>query len=143
MDASFIIPALLELAGKIYEVIDQWHQRRGHKQSAHREELSRLFNNIASTIDKARNLLEQNQYPSGYCAEMAEYAQWLPSMLDGVIPEDQAQHYAQSLLMAHELEQLYAHLGQVNATQRRFQLDQMFQTAGIFRAAANLISVGH
>jgi hypothetical protein len=126
MDLWSIGQDLLGMSGKFKEA------KKEKKEAA-----SKLFNMIADVLKDTYDKLLNHVYPAGNCQQLLLYGTELYDKAKDIIGEQKARELSEKIVAAHNIEQLYYELQNINLPQK--ELATLDEAAGFFKATANLM----
>ena len=134
-----IFKTILEVAKSLLGVSEQLRsagrERRG--------DMAQLFDAISECLVAVSTEIRTGGVPHGRCAELAQYAEALPGLVQDELGEDRAEELGSTLYSAYNVESVAMGLQQVeDAKEKEPYLAQIEEASGKFRALATLMRAG-
>ena len=132
-----IIGTLLDVALKLFGLRDSLSKARRER----KQEVADFLNSIAKNIEDASASLKQGIYPHGTCQILLLHSQQMVPAIGDLVGVPQATELGNQLREVWEIEGLHAELGSKPSQERRRSLHVLDQSAGLFKATADLVRV--
>lgn len=128
-----LISMLVAVSSGILSIVKTFYDTHKERHADRDAALSEYFTQIADTLDRTVAEFRAGRIPHGACAEMAQYAQAMPTVLSSLDAPEAINYYAEMLYRAHHVERM-----QIAHTTAQLNLQELETIAGTFRAAATL-----
>ena len=134
-----IFGTILDVAKSLLGLSDQLRNADRQK----RGDMAQLFESISDCLVAVSTEIRSGGVPHGRCAELAQYAEALPGLVEAELGQPKARELGQTLHSAYNVESVAIGLQQVADDQQKDPyLAQIDEASGKFRALANLVRVG-
>lgn len=135
------------MIGIIKDIIDVAKALFGVKESLakadkqKRDEMADYFQAVSVCLAATYEKLSEDEVPHGRCAELAQYAELLPKVLEGFIEISKAEELSNYLARSHAVEGLWE---EFNANpDKKKELPTIAEASGIFLALSNTVRAGY
>lgn len=135
------------MIGIIKDIIDVAKALFGVKESLskadkqERDKMADYFQAVSVCLAATYEKLSEDEVPHGRCAELAQYAESLPKVVEGFIENSKANELSNMLARSHAVEGLWEELN-VSPSKKK-QLPTIAEASGIFLALSNTVRAGH
>lgn len=106
-----------------------------------RDEMAEYFRDISACLAATYEKLLEDEIPHGRCAELAQYADSLPKVVEGFIENSKAKELSKMLARSHAVEGLWERFN-VSPGKKK-QLQSIAEASGILLALSNTVKAGY
>ena len=137
MVEMMIIKEIIDVANALFGFKDIF--AKGKKQK--RDEMADYFQAVSVCLAATYEKLAVNVVPHGRCAELADYAESLPKVVEGFVDKNKAKELSGLLARSHSVEGLWEVF---NANpEKQKELPGIAEASGIFLALSNSVRAGY